>query len=293
MQERAGEQAIARRHAPMIRDRLAGGARAFVENQGVVAVAAATPDGALWASLWCGDAGFARTDASGQTVQMRVPEDRTLADDPVLPILRAGEPLAMLVIDFARRGRLRINGLIRRADATELELGVRETFGNCVKYIQRRQRVVMQGDAEAAPVEQGTALDTDRRKLVARTDTLFVASVHRERGLDVSHRGGRPGFVRMVDDRTLSIPDYQGNSLFQTLGNFEQDPRAGLALIDFERCRVLSLTGTATIQFGAEDLAHPTGGTGRYWSFVVDRWVEHPLPSTMRWQLIERSPFNP
>jgi hypothetical protein len=81
--------------------------------------------------------------------------------------------------------------------------------------------------------------------------------------------------------------------MFQTLGNFDVDTRAGLALIDFERRRVLSLTGHAVTEFGNEDPGHPTGGTGRYWSLTVARWVEIPLPSTMRWTLIERSPFNP
>jgi hypothetical protein len=81
--------------------------------------------------------------------------------------------------------------------------------------------------------------------------------------------------------------------MYQTLGNVSIDARAGLALIDFDRRRVLSLTGTAAIEFDAEDLRHPTGGTGRYWSFTMERWVEFSLPSTMTWTLIERSPFNP
>jgi hypothetical protein len=56
---------------------------------------------------------------------------------------------------------------------------------------------------------------------------------------------------------------------------------------------VLSLTGSAVIEFGADDPRHPTGGTGRYWSFTVARWLEFPLPPTMQWTLIDRSPFNP
>jgi hypothetical protein len=66
--------------------------------------------------------------------------------------------------------------------------------------------------------------------------------------------------------------------MYQTLGNVSIDARAGLALIDFDRRRVLSLTGTAAIEFDAEDLRHPTGGTGRYWSFTMERWVEFSLP---------------
>jgi hypothetical protein len=136
-------------------------------------------------------------------------------------------------------------------------------------------------------------LDDDRRAFIDRTDTLFVASINAERGLDASHRGGEPGFVRVVDETTLRIPDYEGNSMYQTLGNFQLDPRAGLALIDFERQRVLSITGRAALDFGADEPHHPSGGTGRYWTFTVDRWVERSLPPGITWTLVDRSPFNP
>jgi hypothetical protein len=293
VQERAGERALAQRHGAMIRDRLSDGVRAFLERQDVVAVGAAAPNGALWASLWCGEPGFLRGDASGRSVLLHSPIDHVMPQDPVRSIVRAGAPMAMLVIDFDRRGRVRINGVPYRADSTAVELHVRESFGNCVKYIQRRQRIVAPIGGEVAPVEEGSTLDGERRAFIARIDTLFVTSVHRERGLDISHRGGKPGFARTLDHSTIRIPDYQGNSLFQTLGNFELDPRAGLACIDFDRRRVLSLTGTAEAEFGMEDPAQSTGGTARYWSFTVDRWIEHPLPPTIQWMLIERSPFNP
>lgn len=293
VQERAGERAIAEHYGSMIRDRLTDGARRFLERQGVIAVGGAAADGTLWASLWCGDAGFISTDVLGQRVTLHWPLAHIVADDPVRPLVASGEPLAMLVIDLAKRARLRINGVVHDVHGTGVQLTVGETFGNCIKYIQRRERMVTATPDEAPVVRRGTTIDADRREFVRRTDTLFVASIHRERGLDVSHRGGRPGFARVVDERTIRIPDYQGNSLFQTLGNIESDPRAAMALVDFDRRRVLSMTGVAAIEFTAEDSAQPTGGTDRYWSFTVDRWVEFSLPSTMRWTLIERSPFNP
>jgi predicted pyridoxine 5'-phosphate oxidase superfamily flavin-nucleotide-binding protein len=292
VQQRAGERSIAARRGGMIGDRLVDGARAFLSRQGVAAVGAEAPDGTVWASLWNDAAGFLRAADDGEHVEVIPALDRTVDVDPVRPIVQAGAPLGMLVIDLATRQRLRINGIVTRADALGMKLRVRETFGNCNKYIQRRQR----SDAptsEVAPVTHGHALDAERRDFIARTDTAFVASIHPVRGLDVSHRGGQPGFIWVESDGTLRMPDYPGNSMFQTFGNFEVDPRAGLALIDFERGRVLSLTGNATTVFGAEDQRHPTGGTGRYWSFTVARWVDFPLPSRVRWTLIDRSPFNP
>jgi uncharacterized protein len=293
VQERAGERAVALRRRGIIGGRLVDGARAFLSRQAVVAVGAAAPDGTLRASLWCGAEGFLHGDEDGERVALVAALDHTLDTDPVRPIVQTGAPLGMLAIDFATRQRLRINGTVTRVDSTGLELRAREVFGNCNKYIQRRQHVDDVAHGAVAPAVRGHALDDERREFIARTDTAFVASIHSVRGLDVSHRGGHPGFMWLESDDTLRMPDYPGNSMFQTLGNFDVDTRAGLALIDFERRRVLSLTGHAVTEFGNEDPGHPTGGTGRYWSLTVARWVEIPLPSTMRWTLIERSPFNP
>ena len=293
VQERAGERSIAARRGGMVGDHLVDGARAFLRHQGVAAVGAEAPDGTLWASLWTGALGFLGSDVDGERVDVNSALDRTVDVDPVRPIVHAGAPLALLVIDLATRQRLRINGIVTRADALGVELRVQETFGNCNKYIQRRLRSDDRSRDAVAPLTRGDALDAERRDFIARTDTAFVASIHPERGLDVSHRGGQPGFIWLEPDGTLRMPDYPGNSMFQTFGNFEVDPRAGLALVDFEQGRVLSITGPATTVFGVEDPAHPSGGTGRYWSFTVERWVEYPLPPTMRWTLIDRSPFNP
>ena len=296
VQERAGERAIAAARESLIRLRLNDAANAFVETQDVVAVAATAPDGSLWASLWCGTRGFIRGSDDGDRVTVLYDAGEH-ATDAVRPIVRPNEPLGLLVIDLETRRRLRINGIVRRADRAGLEVDIREAFGNCPKYIQKRVRAGEAPDAPAngssAAVDHGSTFDEDARGLIARTDTLFVASVHSDRGVDVSHRGGDPGFVRVVDDRTLRIPDYPGNSLFQTLGNFEVDSRCGLAFVDFERRRILSATGHAVTEFGAEDPTHPAGGTGRYWLFTVDHWIECSLSSAARWTLVERSPFNP
>jgi predicted pyridoxine 5'-phosphate oxidase superfamily flavin-nucleotide-binding protein len=297
VQVRAGERATAERRASMIGDRLGDSMRAFLQLGDTAAVGAVGEDGALWASLWCGAPGFLRADATGEHISLVAALDRPVAADPVRQAVREGASLGMLVIDFMTRRRLRINGIIRRVDGAGFELGVRETFGNCIKYIQRRQRALglpaERMDAAVASVAGGHTLDDERRSFIARTDTAFIASLHPERGVDVSHRGGQPGFLRIAGERELRIPDYPGNSMFQTLGNVEIDARAGLALIDFERARVLSLSGLAVTAFGTEDPQHPTGGTGRYWSFTVDQWLEIPLPSMMTWMLLDRSSFNP
>ena len=62
-------------------------------------------------------------------------------------------------------------------------------------------------------------------------------------GADISHRGGRPGFVR-VDGDVLTIPDFRGNRYFNTLGNLIAEPRASLLFVDFETGDLLQLQGS-------------------------------------------------
>src|SRR6185369_9496968 len=135
------------------------------------------------------------------------------------------------------RRRFRINGHVSSITPAAVEVDIDEAFANCPKYIQSR-RLAQQGGESTADIASGTALDAARLQLIARSDTVFVASQHPSRGLDVSHRGGAPGFVRALDASTLRVPDYPGNSLFQTLGNLAVAPAAGLAILDFDRGRL-------------------------------------------------------
>jgi hypothetical protein len=200
----------------------------------------------------------------------------------------------ILAIDLSSRRRLRINGAVERISADEIGVLVRESVPNCPKYIQRRQpREVFSTPQRRTPSESGCTLDEERRGLVGRADTAFVGSLHPTRGVDTSHRGGAPGFIQVVDPTTLLVPDYPGNSMFMTLGNFEVDSRASLAALDFERGQVVSFSGWARLRFDIENPQHPTGGTGRYWDFSIREWVQFALPPTRRWDLLDSSPFNP
>ena len=90
----------------------------------------------------------------------------------------------------------------------------------------------------AALLETRTALNADDKELIARADTFFIATAVAD-GADVSHRGGKPGFLRLEEDGALSWPDYAGNNFFNTLGNIEANSAAGLLIPDWETGRVL------------------------------------------------------
>jgi ferredoxin-NADP reductase/predicted pyridoxine 5'-phosphate oxidase superfamily flavin-nucleotide-binding protein len=294
VQQRANEAAIAQRNGGMIADTIVNGALPFIGQQPLAVLGSLDADGKVWASLLVGEPGFlsARDE---QAVELDVSQRRSSKDDPFWGNIETNNEVGMLVIELGTRKRLRINGQIRRLDNNRFELHVSQAYPNCPKYIQRRQLIQLAGETAPRPmgVKRGTSLQKDQRELIATADTFFVASANPGHGVDASHRGGQPGFVRVLNKRRIRVPDYVGNSMFNTLGNFAVYPRAGLVFVDFEHSRVLQLTGSVEVLWDLEDPGYETGGTQRFWELEIERWLEIPLPRQLRWELLDYSPHNP
>lgn len=248
---------------------------------------AATLDAGGWpmASVLTGPAGFV-TSPSPTTLRIdAMPRD----DDPAAEGFIAGAEIGLIGIDFTTRRRNRVNGRIAvRDDGLSVQVG--QSFGNCAQYIQTRTpepRAAMTSAVEAL-----TGLDDDARATIAAADTFFVASRSRtelgaEGGLDMSHRGGRPGFVG-VHGNVLAIPDFRGNRFFNTLGNLLGDPRAGLLFVDFESGDLLQLQGTAEIEWDPRD-AGPAGAE-RLWRVRVERGWRRRGAFPFRWIFNDYAP---
>jgi predicted pyridoxine 5'-phosphate oxidase superfamily flavin-nucleotide-binding protein len=212
-------------------------------------------------------------------------------EDPAAAAFAPGQEIGILGIDFTTRRRNRANGQIAGLDAAGFTVAVRQSFGNCAKYIQRRAT----HDAPYVParVETLAGLDAKARELIGHADTFFVASRSRAElpvtaGVDVSHRGGRPGFVR-VEGGALTIPDFQGNRYYNTLGNLLGEPRAALLFIDFETGGLLQLQGVVRIEWSAAAGAFVEGAE-RLWQFdIIRAWRRHAAWSP-QWSFIEYSP---
>jgi predicted pyridoxine 5'-phosphate oxidase superfamily flavin-nucleotide-binding protein len=223
---------------------------------------AATVDeaGAPMATLLTGRPGFvASPDATTLTIAAS-------SADPAGRRLVSGAPIGLLGIQPDTRRRNRANGVITATGDAGMTVQVLQSFGNCPQYIHPRhvmadRRVVI----EAEPLE---GLDARARKQVAAADTFFVATSSgagvENGGVDVSHRGGPPGFVKVSGD-VLTIPDYRGNRYFNTLGNLLLDPRAALLFVDFAAGALLQLQGTAEVAWDEDDLP----GAERSWRFTV------------------------
>jgi uncharacterized protein len=95
-----------------------------------------------------------------------------------------------------------------------------------------------------------TVIDEDDRSFIEGCDMFFIATADAEGRPQCSYKGGDPGFVRVVDERTIAFPVYDGNGMYLTAGNALVNPHVGLLFIDFERRRRLRLNGVASIVEG-------------------------------------------
>ena len=145
---------------------------------------------------------------------------------------------------------------------------------------------------QARASSRSDSLGEDLQHWIGRADTFFVASAHPEGGADASHRGGFPGFVRVVDGRTLTWPDYDGNRMFNTLGNLVENPRAGLLFLDFENGRTLQLSGTASASWDPERAAEYPGAQ-RLVDLALEEAVVTDNATALRWRFLDYSPENP
>lgn len=187
--------------------------------------------------------------------------------------LRAGQAVGLLGIDFGTRRRNRLNGVVRSAGSGGVLIDVRESFGNCPQYIVPRDvRAVAPVDAVVRDfdgLDEGLDNEPEVRAMIARADTFFIATSGGRYGVDISHRGGPAGFVR-IDGDTLIVPDFGGNRYFNTLGNLLLDARAALLFIDDASGAVLELEGRVEIVWD-EGAALPGQAGGRHWRFTTER----------------------
>jgi predicted pyridoxine 5'-phosphate oxidase superfamily flavin-nucleotide-binding protein len=288
VQRRAGVAAEARDLGRGITRAIPAGARPFLEAQRIAVLAGVDEGRRVWASLLIGAPGFI-TSPIGHTLRM---EARTPPQDPIRGCLTSGSPVGVLVFDPERRRRLRLNGRVAEVGDGALEVRVEEVFGNCPKYIQARAPDPEPLDGGAGTGRRGTALTGAQKLWIERADTFFVASVHGETGADASHRGGQPGFVRVVDERRLRFPDYAGNNMFQTLGNISKDPRVGLLFVDFDSGATLQLTARASILWDRRNFSD-LAGAERAVEVEIDELVEIDHRIASGWRLLGYSPFNP
>jgi uncharacterized protein len=296
VQTRAGVREMAKRVGGGIHDFIPPAAEEFLASQPMLIVSSVDRVGHVWASLLVGEPGF-----------VRVIDERTalidavaVPGDPLAPLLTgdvnnlsARFELGILAIELETRRRMRLNGTAEMTAEGALLVRAHEVYANCPKYIQAREiRVTSPDETDAPEATTAAILSPKQQEWIAHTDTFFIGTAASNGRSDASHRGGQPGFVRVLNPTTLEWPDYSGNMMFNTLGNITTNPNAGLLFLDFVDGDTLQLTGKAKVVWGSERAAiYP--GAERVVEFHLEQAIQITHANPLRFRFLNYSRFNP
>ena len=286
------QEQIDRQGRRFIRDYLTQQHQEFFTQLAYLIVGTVDEAGSPWASIIVGKPGFISL-ISDRSIGITT---KILPGDPLAITLAEGIDIGLLGIELSNRRRNRLNGVVSLKNGDHFEVRVGQSFGNCPQYIQVRTYDFKELTPKISkPVKEIIGFSDLEKAIIASSDTFFIATAYLNsdagiaKGVDVSHRGGKPGFVRIDSDQTLTIPDFSGNCLFNTFGNLEVNPKAGLLFADFQTGDLLYLTGTAEVIWSGVEISQYAGAE-RLLRFHLDRGylVENSLP--LRWSSPEFSP---
>lgn len=264
----------------MIRNFMPDQHREFYHQLPFILIGAVDGSGQPWATAAFGPQGFI-TSPDPQTLVIGY---QPLMADALKFVLQPGAKIGLLGIEVQTRRRNRMNGHVVSVGQTGLTVRVEQSYGNCPQYIQRRD-LQWRDAASVGRAVMAKTQDKAVRRIIEEADTFYIASRSAaltediKTGVDVSHRGGKPGFVRVGEDGQLSFPDFTGNRMFNTLGNIQADERVGLFFPNFETGEAVFLTGQARIDWDSPRVA-AFEGAERVIDIVPERavFVQDGLP---------------
>lgn len=292
----------------------------LLQRAPLLAIGTLDSDNRPWTSLWGGYTGFSESLGGG------IIGTRTIVDgvhDPVVQALvgnaKDGEMVqgeqkmvAGLTIDLMTRKRVKIfgrmiagtmgevdvdyedgakptDGAPEKAAQIQLITKIEQSLGNCPKYLN--QYDIKPALVVSKLAYQGPELSSDAKQLINKSDMFYLSSSV-EDDMDTNHRGGPPGFVRILSDTEIVYPEYSGNRLYQSLGNLLVNPKIGITFPDYETGDVLYITGTVDVLVQKEAAALlPGSNIAVKIKLVEARLVQGGLP--FRGERKIPSPYNP
>ncbi|KAF2649090.1 hypothetical protein K491DRAFT_611511 [Lophiostoma macrostomum CBS 122681] len=286
-----------------------------LQRNPLLALGTLDADGRPWTTLWGGQPGFSEPLGGGMI------GTRTIVDwvnDPVVEALlgrgdvgkeeqmiqpEGGKMVAGLSIDLMTRKRVKIAGRMIAGTFTSVDTArpskqhqiqlvtqITQSLGNCPKYLnQYTLRPALISSSQL--ISSGPELPDRAKDLISKADMFFVSSTTAT-DMDTNHRGGPPGFARILSASSLVYPEYSGNRLYQTLGNLQLNPRISLTFPDYESGDVLYVTGTAKVLV-LDDAANVLPGSNLAVKVEISeaRYVQGGLP--FRGERKVPSPYNP
>ncbi len=298
----AGEKAIHKRLGILekqeeigqrvIRDHMPDQHREFFQQLPYFVVGSVDEQDWPWASILFGEPGFIST-MDDKHIKVSAKTDPT---DPLSGNLAPDVPLSFLGIEMHTRRRNRANVSVEVIDHNGFLTRVDQSYGNCPKYINHRNpKFTRSAEPSTRSVRKFSSIDMATQQTIEEADFFFVASHistetdRRIEGVDVNHRGGKPGFIQ-VDGNTLTIPDYFGNFIFNTLGNFMLNPKAGLVFHNPKNASLVQMVGTTEIIWDGDPILKHFEGAERAWRFTLDHGIERMQTVPMLWKLEALSP---
>lgn len=183
-----------------------------------------------------------------------------LPGEPDTLIFAPGAKISVLRFEMETRCRNRMNASIRDKAHGTLTLHVDQSYGNFPKYIQTLSRSTDGQRQTQAPKISGHLTNIDQA-LIGQADMRMLATSAPEltsdprAGVDINHRGGNPGFAKVLDAQMIEFPTYKGNSFYNSFGDILLDHRVGLRFWDLATGTFLNLKGIAErIGYGPAEL---------------------------------------
>ncbi|WP_163131033.1 pyridoxamine 5'-phosphate oxidase family protein [Agarivorans sp. Alg241-V36] len=274
--------------------------REFFSQQPLLYVGVLDNQGHPWATPILGEQGFV---SSPNSTTLSI-EARALIEYAQVAQLSVGDSIGLLGLELTTRRRNRVNGLVAYLSEQALRFEVQQSFGNCPKYIQKRElkpSVFNQAFVpKAADFSELEVNNVVLEQVLKHSDTFFIASraaalnSEDSDGVDISHRGGKPGFIEVVKGNnskapSLIFPDFSGNNLFNTLGNIVADSRVGLYIPDFETGYSFWIKGKASIIWDMSQVK-PYPGAQRYVQVNIEQCLSLATPTLIQNSDVEFSP---
>ena len=266
----------------VIRDHMPEQHRTFYRNLPHIFISITDESGYSWASILCGFPDLIESPTPNELIINCLPN----IDDPLHEKLKIGQHIGLLGIMLYNKRRNRLSGIIKEVNESSFKVSVLQSFGNCPQYITKRSpRILQPKERQESHSIHFNSFSNEIEEFIKSSDTFFVSSYKatnentQSDGADISHRGGKQGFVKIDNKKKLTIPDYSGNFHFNTLGNFIVTPKAGLLFIDFSTGHILTMTGTPNVIFNSPAIKGFTAAE-RLWTFTLDHGylIKNSLP---------------
>ena len=293
VQKITGEEEIAKSRLPMIQASLHPRSIPFIAHQVLAFPGSEDANGDIWLSLLVGERGFINIP-SLQELRFDLSKITSNREDIFFKNIETKPTVGLLFHEAARRARYRAWGVARQEE-DQLIFDIRMGYPSCPKHIQREVIEVPENSKViSSEYQNGTTLGKLEKEWIMGAHTFFIATQTKKGDIESSHRGGDPGFIEIQANGLLRVPDYLGNSMFSTLGNIYENPKAALLFVDYKKGETLQLSGMAKLQFdqNSEDDLYKSGKTGRFWTFETKRWIRTIGHHKVNTEFIDFSRFN-